>query len=342
MATMRSLLASAQPPLTFDNLCPHVKTHKSVWTTQKQMAAGISFFKSTLNELHMLIAAGAPKIFIAYPLLEADAAEVAVLIAEHPQIEFFVQASQPRHVEILRRFSSTRWNLFIDVNVGMNRTGLAAQDAWSFYQGISGCATVNVVGIHAYDGHVHQCGEDLRKQAAAESMRVVIELVRQFAQNGRPPAMTMVAGTPSFLPDMQLLGQATLPTKLLFSPGTWIYSDSLTNEMLPGFFEIAAVLLTQVIDLPTPRTATLNIGHKRWAVDQGAIDSFSVPGMKAVSWNEEHTVVAVPDGMTLNIGDYVSAAPRHVCSTVNLWEYAVLIDAQGSVVRDLKIEARNR
>jgi len=43
------------------------------------------------------------------------------------------------------------------------------------------------------------------------------------------------------------------------------------------------------------------------------------------------------------IGDYVLVAPRHVCSTVNLWEYFALIDERGEVeIAASPIEGRNR
>ena len=112
--------------------------------------------------------------------------------------------------------------------------------------------------------------------------------------------------------------------------------------MLPDTFEIAALLLTQVIDRPTGKTATLNIGHKRWAVDQGPIERFSVAGMTAKSWNEEHTVVRLPQGVDVDIGDYVLIAPRHVCPTVNLWESFVVVNKDGDVEDVKPVDARNR
>ncbi|MDZ7315321.1 MAG: alanine racemase [candidate division KSB1 bacterium] len=337
---MRRLLANLEPPLGLDALCPHVKTHKSIWTTKKLAAAGISFFKSTLNELQMLADAGAKRIFIAYPLLPNDVEQVAEFAEARPDLDLYVQAGHPQHLEYLCRLP-VRWNVLIDVNVGMDRTGCPPEKAWDLYLMLRGCRNVEFAGLHAYDGHVHQRSETERFAQAQASMSQVIRLVRRFAAAGAPPPMTIVAGTPAFLSDAQILGSAALPTRVYFSPGTWVYSDSLTDELLPGVFETAAVLLAQVIDRPAPGKITLNIGHKRWGADQGPIERFSVPGMKALSWSEEHTVVAVPTSTTLDIGDYVVAAPRHVCSTINLWETFLLIDREGNCT-ELPIDARNR
>ena len=97
------------------------------------------------------------------------------------------------------------------------------------------------------------------------------------------------------------------------------------------------------MDRSDPKTATLNLGYKRWAIDQGKIEGFSIEGMEALGWSEEHTVVSVPQRAEAHIGDYVLIAPRHVCPTVNLWEYFTIIGPDGDIEqKDCPIDARNR
>ncbi|RPH92401.1 MAG: hypothetical protein EHM72_17465, partial [Calditrichaeota bacterium] len=73
ISKMKALLQGQSPPLGLKSLCPHVKTVKSNWAVKRLMSAGISFFKCSLNELDLLLQAGAKEILIAYPLLIADA-----------------------------------------------------------------------------------------------------------------------------------------------------------------------------------------------------------------------------------------------------------------------------
>jgi len=130
---------------------------------------------------------------------------------------------------------------------------------------------------------------------------------------------------------------------IILSPGTWVFFDTMDHEIIPNTFDVATLILAQVMDRPDPKTATLNLGYKRWAVDQGKIEGFSIEGMEALGWSEEHTVVSVPQGTEVHIGDYVLIAPRHVCSTVNLWEYFTIIGPDGDIEhKDCSIEARNR
>jgi len=63
--------------------------------------------------------------------------------------------------------------------------------------------------------------------------------------------------------------------------------------------------------------------------------------MRALSWSEEHTVVSTAG--SLEISDYVLFAPKHVCSTVNLWENMTVVDPTGKIIeRAIPIDARNR
>lgn len=343
---MQQLLRAANPELDVHNLWPHVKTTKSTWATQVLMQHGISFFKATMNEVDMLAQSGAEHIFVAYPLLAHDAQRLARLADAHPEITFYIQIGCPEHLEILRnalKEFETLWRYFLDVNVGMDRTGMPVEQAFSLYRLAAGLDGLEFAGLHAYDGHIHQTSVEARRQTAQASMARLRKALKQFSDNGVKVPMTIVGGTPGFLLDAEILRQATLQTQVFYSPGTWVYFDSQSREMLPGTFELAALILAQVIDRPTPSTATLNLGHKRWAVDQGPVELFSVSGMVAESWSEEHTVVAVPQHVEPAIGDYILVAPRHVCPTVNLWEHFVVVNANGEVEDvAVPVDARNR
>lgn len=340
---MRQVLKSANPALGLQHLCPHVKTNKSIRMTKMLLEAGVSFFKSSLNEIDMLVQTGARRIFVAYPLLKHDAEYVAQVMSEHPDIQFFVQLSRPEHVEILSNISREKninWHYYVDANVGMNRTGLPIEHAFDFYQSLHDQPNFTFIGLHAYDGHIHQIKSDERQKASIESMTRLKNSIEQFKEHGVQIWNCMVGGTPSFIHDLAFWSQNPINTDIFYSPGTWLYFDSVSNEMLPNTFDYAAVILSQVMDKPTDKTATLNLGHKRWAVDQGPIESLSVPGMQVVSKSEEHTVVTAEN---VSIGDYVLIVPRHVCSTVNLWESMVVMDEHGDIDdMNSPIDGRNR
>jgi D-serine deaminase-like pyridoxal phosphate-dependent protein len=342
---MGELLQGIHPAWGLDLLCPHVKTHKSKWATQQLMAAGVNFFKTTPNEVDMLLASRAKKIFIAYPLL-SNVADNLFRQLKNSNVIVCVQIGHASHVEALitsAKKNNIPLSYYIDVDVGMHRTGVSPAKALQLYEMVPKIQEFQFAGLHGYDGHNNQVAVSERRIGAIHSMDMLISTVAQFEIHGINVPEVIIGGTPSFLIDLQYLHDKKLPSRITLSPGTWLYSDTQSCALQPHSFEMAACILVQVIDLPTKNTATLNAGHKRWAIDRGPIEVFSVPGMQSIKWNEEHTVVSVPNDIHLGIGDYVLFALNHVCSTVNLWEYFILIDEKGDIADPYcPVEGRNR
>jgi len=343
---MEELLSSISPGFGFKSLWPHVKTHKSLWVTQKLMAAGFPSYKTTPNEVEMLVDAGVRRMFVAYPLVLKEAFRIAQIAKEHPEIEIIVQAAQPVHADYLYQAAEKhdiQWQYFIDLDVGMHRTGIQPETAFDFYKSIADKNRLKFYGLHAYDGHNISPDIEERRKTTKASIDLLIPLIEQFKKENIAVPRLMMGGTPSFLTDLEYLSRLTLDTEVILSPGTWVYFDTMDGAIIPDTFDPAAMIFAQVMDRPDAGTAVLNLGYKRWAVDQGAIEGFSIQGMKALGWSEEHTVVSVPEGATVEIGDYLLIVPRHVCSTVNLWEHCTIMGPDGEVeIRDCPIEARNR
>lgn len=341
---MEKLLAGAAQPLTLAALCPHVKTHKSILITAMMLERGIRFFKATPNEVAMLLQAGAKEIFIAYPLMVSDAEALAALMTAHPDVHFYVQLSKAEHAQVLQQAARNHrvsFSCFIDLDVGMARTGVTPQNALALYQIMQQMPELVLAGLHAYDGHIHQMQAAERQLQAGMAMDKLQMVLAQFNKAGVSIGRVVVAGTPGFIHDLAIFSRQARAYQLYFSPGTWILFDAISAAKMPATFKSAALILCQIVDQVGDNLYTLNMGHKRWAVDQGPIDAFSVPGMTALRWSEEHTVVQAP--AYCRIGDYVLACPRHVCSTVNLWEYFSLIDDRGEVeINRCPIEGRNR
>jgi len=343
---MGELLNAISPGFGFGSLWPHVKTHKSAWVTQKLMAQGFHHFKASPNEVDMLIGAGVETIFIAYPLVGAEVQKMAGRVKENPRIQFIVQVSQPAHVASLSAAAHAlgiRWDYFIDLDVGMHRTGIPPEKAFDLYRTLAGRPEFRFAGLHGYDGHNAALVLEERRNATRASVDLLIPLFKRFEKESIRVPKLMMGGTPSFLTDLEYLSRIGLDTDIILSPGTWVFFDSMDHAILPGTFQVAACILAQVMDRPGADTATLNLGYKRWAVDQGAIEVFSIEGMRATGWSEEHTVVSVPEGTGVDIGDYILIAPRHVCSTVNLWEHFAIIGPNGDIENpQCPIEGRNR
>jgi D-serine deaminase-like pyridoxal phosphate-dependent protein len=56
--------------------------------------------------------------------------------------------------------------------------------------------------------------------------------------------------------------------------------------------------------------------------------------------NEEHWVIGLPPGFGVRIGQEVLIVPTHVCTTVNLYAWAHVVDGTGRCVDLWEIAAR--
>ncbi len=344
---MRNYLEYTVPGSGFSHLCPHVKTHKSSLITKMMLDAGISSFKTTLNEVDLLARSNAKEIFVAYPLLAHGAKHVAELMSQYPETKFYVQIGSLTHADILRKAAEDmkmNWHYFIDVDVGMHRTGILPARVFELYSEVSTWPRFQFAGLHGYDGHIHQIDDRERSREANRAMNSLLNVVYSFEAKGVSIPRIVVAGSPTFRIDFEILvSKISGDTLIQVSPGTWIYWDSEYDKLMPGEFEIAALILAQVIEVGEENRITLNLGHKRWGADRGPVEVFSEQGLKMAFFNEEHTVLEWVGKKRFKIGDYVLICPKHVCSTVNLYEDFTLIGEDGQIeVFSYHVDGRNR
>src|SRR5262249_47327417 len=108
---------------------PHVKTAKLGYVMQMFAEAEVRQFKcATTLELSVACQAGAQDVLVAYPVIGANAARVRQIAAEHPGIAISVLVESELQIA---QWRGSPLGIFIDVNPGMNRTGVpdASTDA---------------------------------------------------------------------------------------------------------------------------------------------------------------------------------------------------------------------
>ncbi|MBN1542124.1 alanine racemase [candidate division KSB1 bacterium] len=340
---MRNYLAELTGKQDLGILCPHVKTHKSAWVTRLLMENGVTCFKASPNEIDMLAQTGAERVFVAYPPLPHLIQRLDRLAERYPLTRWAIQISQLEHIAWIGENSRRTWDFYIDIDIGMHRTGIEPQLALELGRAAQAQGFLHFVGLHAYDGHNHYPDPEQRRSESAHCMQTLVQILHKFDHAGLNAAEIMVGGTPSALVDLENLLDFVPNRQIRLSPGTWVYHDSTYEALMPGKFQLAALILAQVMDRIDDQHVTLNVGHKRWAVDQGPPDRISLAEAKFVRWSEEHTVVQLNGSSKVGIGEYVLFAPRHVCSTVNLWEYFCRIGHLGEIEDPrCPIQARNR
>lgn len=329
MANIRQTIQLAGGP---DRLRPHVKTHKMRAVTDRLLAEGIRKFKcATLKEARMLAEAGlegpgAADVLLAYPLVGPAVDRLAQLRAEFSAIRFACLIDAPTSAQrVSDTFASDPFDVYIDLNVGMNRTGITPADALKLYAFCQTLPGVAVVGLHGYDGHIRDTDLTLRTQHADETFALA-DGVRQAIADAHGVQLPLVmGGTPTFAiharrPDVTV------------SPGTFVFWDAGYSQQLPDLpFDWAAVLLMRVISVIDEQTLCLDLGHKSVAAENPLprVVFLNEPDAVPIGQSEEHLVVRVANAHRHPPGTVRYGVPVHICPTVNLYDsVSVIIDNQ--------------
>ncbi|MCF2493347.1 MULTISPECIES: D-TA family PLP-dependent enzyme [Dyadobacter] len=328
-----------------DRLIPHVKTHKSGEIVKMQLEQGISKFKcATIAEAEMLADAGAKWILLAYQMVGPNITRLSALREKFQDVSFASLVDNEKSTDDLNKLgiaSDVIFNVYIDVNNGMNRSGHVTDvTLLSLYRYISGLSNVSFGGVHVYDGHLRHPEFSDRKLAVDEAFETVLPLFDLIKNHTGNAPMIIAGGSPSFTvhamrPDVYL------------SPGTnvlwdWGYGDRFDSQP----FEHAALVLTRVVSKPTAGIVTIDLGHKAIAPESPIENRFkllNLPSYTLMGQSEEHGVLQVTQDVwdATEIGDVLYALPYHVCPTVALHDFASVIE-DGAVTDEWKIVARNR
>jgi len=324
-------------------LRPHVKTHKTREIVRLQLAAGVTKHKAaTIAEAEVLASAGAPDVLLAYPVVGPNAARLAKLAALFPGTRFSALVDGDESLAGLAR-AARPLGAFLDLNVGMDRTGIAIGDAAAaLYARIARTPNLTPRGLHAYDGHNHQGPPAERTAAAAAMLAPVLAFRDRLSREVAPCAAVVAGGTPTF---PMYAAMADVPG-LECSPGTYVLHDHGYGSRYPDFAGItpAAVLLTRVIARPTATRVTLDLGHKAVAGDQplaNRVRLLGVPEYAVAGQSEEHLMIDTPHAAEFAVGQVVYALPGHVCPTCALHREALVAEG-GRVVGAWAIAARDR
>jgi len=308
-----------------DRWQPHVKTAKLPAVQRLMLEAGLHQFKcATTREARVLLElAGERRIdlLMAMSLRGPNLQRFGELAAAHPQQRLSLLTEQASHaVEIRQCFPE--FGLYLDLDVGMGRTGIPL-DQRNRIDAVQAAAGPALRGLHAYEGHF--AAIPLADRPAAADL-LYPRLVALADSLGLGEAEFITSGTPAFA--IAARHPAFAGRRHRVSPGTIVYWDLTSRGTGLGGFDFAATVLATVVSQPDHDRFTLDAGSK--AVDAAAGDPcvsvVGLPGLRAHRPSEEHLPITVEIGPAPELGDRLRLVPRHVCSTVNLADEAVLIE----------------
>lgn len=329
---------------TAERMWPHVKTHKMAELIRMQVKMGITRFKcATVSEIRMVAQNGGEHILWAYPLVGPNVELFISLTKEFPECTLYALADSMYTFEKLSaaaKEAGITANLLLDVNMGMNRTGIAIDKIESFCSAAKDCGNIHLCGLHCYDGHIHDSNYDERYAHADSPAEEVYALRDTLTAKGYDLSIMIMGGTPTFPCHAKT-------DDVFLSPGTIFVSDSGYCRNFPDIDVVpAAAVLTRVISHPGSDLFTLDTGTKAVSADanpRGLLYGFEEKCDPVLS-SEEHWVFRMRPKYINDkpqIGDILYVIPTHICPTTAMYDAAYICE-NGKLTDIWKVAARER
>jgi D-threonine aldolase len=316
-------------------LRPHIKTHKCAPVVDLMLESGITKFKcATIAEAEMLAMQHAADVLLAYQPVGPKAKRFCDLQRKFPRTIFSCLIDNQKSLSELSGLAGKNGltiRVLIDLNVGMNRTGIpAGPEALKLFMDAIHSEGIDILGLHAYDGHIRDSDLAMRKQKCDEAFRGVEILREQILKSTGKNPLVVAGGTPTFPIHAQRQDVEA-------SPGTFIFSDKGYETVLKEQpFEFAALVVTRVISVPDEYTFCVDLGHKSVASENtlaNRVHILNAADLEPIGHSEEHLVFRTKERHPYKVGHVFYGVPYHICPTVALYEDA-------AVCRDHKVAER--
>jgi D-serine deaminase-like pyridoxal phosphate-dependent protein len=323
---------------------PHAKSHKSLQIAHRQIAAGaIGLCCQKIGEAEVFLGGGIRDVLITNEIVGARKlrrlAQLAKLFAGSRIGVCVDEISIVRQLSTICAEEDADLDVYIEVDVGQNRAGVAADDdAVDLAREVLRHPRLTLMGLQAYAGTAqHRRAVPERREAARRAADKAAEVRAALRAAGLPCEIVTGGGTGTFFYDAQSKVYDEI------QPGSFALMDFdyARNEPDPEVpqFEHALFLLTTVMSLRGDR-ATLDAGLKAFSTDSGpARPTFN--GWHVHSVSDEHSVLTRDDesGPAIKLGAKALLVPGHCDPTVNLHDWIVAV--RGGRVEDIwRVDAR--
>ena len=326
-----------------ERLRPHVKTHKTTEATIVMMQAGIHKFKcATIAEAEMLAMVNAPDVLLAYQPVAAKLQRFIALIKKYPGTKFSClvdNLTSAKNIADSACKNSIEIPVYIDVNVGMNRTGIEpGNPAIELYEKCSNTNGLLAIGLHVYDGHIKVPDIQQRTIECDKAFEETSLMQNKLIEKGFASPVIIAGGSPTFPIHAKR-------NDIECSPGTFIYWDKGYQDLYPEQnFSTAALVISRIISLPGETKLCLDLGHKSISAENELhkrVYFLNAPELKFISHSEEHLLVETIAGHSYKVGDVLYGLPVHICPTCALYERALVVK-NNEVTGEWRIIARDR
>ena len=325
-----------------NRLRPHIKTHKSKDIALLLKKSGIKKFKcATIAEADILGMIQAEDVLLAYQPTGPKVDRFLSLIKDYSHTKFSCLIDNKFVADEISKKASQNYiqvNIFIDVNVGMNRSGIKPEGVIDLIEHIQQLKGLQVIGLHVYDGHINMPDLNKRKELINSAFEPVEVLRRELKKKGFNRLTIVAGGSPSFT-----IHAANIQVEA--SPGTFVFWDAgYLDKLKEQAFVPAALVISRIISNPDENIYTCDLGHKSVAAENvigQRVIFLNAPDLIPIAQSEEHLVLKSESGTSHQPGEVLYGLPYHICPTVALYDKATIVQDH-RLITEWDIAARNR
>jgi D-serine deaminase-like pyridoxal phosphate-dependent protein len=308
------------------DLLPHTKTHRTPELAMMQLATGAAgLTAATVDEVEALVAAGAERVFLAYPLVGDAKIRRLLALPESARIAVATDSLEGARA-IAARFAERgrEAELFLIIDSGLHRVGVEPQDAPGLAVEIGRLDGLSLRGVMTHEGWVYGAEDDAALVAHADhAAKLMVETAAAITAVG-PRIESVSLGASCSAREV-----ATQPGVTEIRPGIYAFND--LGQVGLGLVDpsrCAARIEATVVSHPVPDRACIDAGSKVLSRDfppgkrpRELYPGFGVlvglPGWQIAIMSEEHGWLRwVGEGVPtpLEIGRRVQIIPNHVCT----------------------------
>ncbi|MEL7248285.1 MAG: alanine racemase, partial [Bacteroidota bacterium] len=324
-------------------LRPHFKTHQSLEIGRWFKENGVN--KITVSSLAMAqyFAAEWDDITVAFPV---NILEVQLIDELAAKISLNLLVEDASAIAFLSRYLKHPVGIFIKIDVGYGRTGLAPtgyEQIDAILEEISRNNAIQFHGFLAHAGHTYQCRSAAEIEAVHEQSKARFLTLRERYQKEFSDLILSLGDTPSCSIGADYSGIDEM------RPGNFVFYD-LTQARIGSntHDQIAVAMACPVVALhPDRRELVLYGGGVHFSKDrligepegtvwgrvvqhQGPGWEDIIPGMYLRSLSQEHGIVVVPPEVPFDfkVGDVLKVLPVHSCMAANAMKRYLTTDGR--------------
>ncbi|NIF24082.1 alanine racemase [Candidatus Pantoea multigeneris] len=321
-------------------LRPHIKTHKSVYIAQQQIALGAQgVTASKPSEAQVFLRSGIRDILVAYPIVTASTLQPLLEEARRYQAQLTLivatQGSVAAIAEALRVTPNDRVRVAIKVDVGLHRIGVNPEghEALELLDALN-THHIPFAGLVAHAGHAYGAGApDAIAQIAQQEAATLLALRERILAQGASECPLSVGSTPTALAAPVAAGVNEI------RPGNYALLDLTAWRLgLCQPNELAMSVTTRVVSV-NAHYIIVDAGSKMLSSDKGPhgtnASGFGIAmdangnQWEVAKLSEEHGFLNL-SGVTPEPGSLLRIYPNHSCAVMAQSNSYVLREEDGN------------